>query len=254
MRIRLLGSSVDAPSDRQYATSYIIEDTVAVDAGSLGFHGEPQEQSLIRHLFITHSHADHIATLPIFVENVYEARPDCVTVWGNGHVLKCIREDIFNDRFWPDFVALSTEEAPFLRLERLEPEDPVEVEGLRMTPVLVAHQVRNYGFVVEKDGASVVIVSDTAPTERIWEVANALPDLRGVFLESAFPNRMRELADVSMHLTPELFRGEVAKLERDVPVIAVHIKPRFRRETEAELAALGLANVEIGVSGKEYVF
>ena len=47
------------------------------------------------------------ATLPIFLENAYEAKSDCVTVYGSDAVLESLRRDIFNDRTWPDFVALS---------------------------------------------------------------------------------------------------------------------------------------------------
>ncbi len=254
MRIQLLSSAVDGVFEKQYATSYLIDETVAVDAGSLGFHGEPEDQAKVKNLFITHSHADHIATLPIFVENAYEAKPDCVTVWGNAAVLKCIREDIFNDRFWPDFERLSTPEAPFVKLKELKAERPVEVDGLRITPILVNHQVRNFGFSIESADASVVIVSDTGPTERVWEVVNEIENLKAVFLEAAFPNHMHDLADVSLHLTPAMFAEEVKKIRRDTRLIVVHLKPRYRREIERELAALGLPSLEIGRPNEEYTF
>ncbi|MCZ6598872.1 MAG: 3',5'-cyclic-nucleotide phosphodiesterase [Planctomycetota bacterium] len=254
MRITLVSSAVDGGHDKQNATSFVIDDTVAIDAGSLGFWREPEDQARIKNLFLTHSHADHVATLPIFVENAFEQKPDCVKVWGNAHVLRCIREDIFNDRLWPDFVELSTPEAPYLELRELHAEEPVEVDGLRLTPVLVNHQVRNFGFVIESEDGAVVIVSDTGPTERIWELVNGLEDLRAVFLETAFPNGQRELADVSRHLTPELFAREVKKIERETRLIVVHLKPRYRREIEAELMALGIPGLEIGRPAEEYVF
>ena len=173
-------------------------------------------------------------------------------MWGNAAVHRCIREDIFNDRYWPDFLALSTPEAPFLRLETLERERPIELDGLRITPVLVDHTVRNFGLVFETPESSVVIVSDTSPTERIWEIANGLENLSAVFLEAAFPNAMRELADVSKHLTPELFGHEARKLRRPARIIAVHIKPRYHRQIVEELEGLGLPNLEIGEAGREY--
>ena len=74
MKITLIPSSVSggADADNQYLTSFLVNDTVAVDAGSLGFYGTPREQARIRHVFLTHTHIDHIASLPIFVENAYE--------------------------------------------------------------------------------------------------------------------------------------------------------------------------------------
>lgn len=253
MRVRLLESSTGCGDTLfQNATSYVVNDTLAVDAGCLGFWGSADDQAGIRHLLVTHSHADHLATLPIFLENAYRGTPECVTVWGNAVVLKCIREDILNNRLWPDFEALSPPNAPFLRLRKLEKEVPLELEGVRITPVLVDHTVRNFGFVFDDGQSSFIIVSDTAPTQRIWEIANSLPNLRGVFLEAAFPNQMHELAQVSMHLTPAMFGGEVAKLKPGVRVLAVHMKPGYRQTIIDELHALGHDNVEICVPGQEY--
>ncbi len=63
---------------------------------------------------------------------------------------------------------------------------------------------------------------------------------------------MADLAALSKHLTPAQFGEEVRKLARPVPVIAVHLKSRYRREIIAELNALGLPNVEIGRFGHAY--
>ncbi len=163
--------------------------------------------------------------MPIFVENAYEGKADCVTIHGSETVLESLRGDIFNDRTWPDFVALSGGSAPFLRLEQLEPERPLEVEGLRITPISVNHVVPTLGFLVEDSRSAVLIASDTGPTELLWNYANQADHLDAVFLEAAFPNEMSELASISKHLTPALFGLELQKLRRaSAAVIAVHIK------------------------------
>ena len=97
---------------------------------------------------------------------------------------------MFNDRTWPDFVALSEGDLPLLRLERLEPGVPIELEGLRITPIPVNHVVPTLGFLIEDGHSAVVIASDTGPTELLWQRANAAPHLDAVFLEAAFPNAM----------------------------------------------------------------
>lgn len=254
MRVTLVPSSIatgdEGPS--QYLISYLINETVAIDAGSLGIHGTPQSQAKITHVLISHTHIDHTATLPIFVENAYEAKADCVTIHGSDAVLDGLRRDMFNDRTWPDFVALSRGVAPFLKLERLEPGRPLEVEGLKITPIAVNHVVPTLGFLIEDDRAAVVIASDTGPTETLWRYANAAPNLDAVFLEAAFPNSLSRLAELSMHLTPTLFGAEVCKLSRRVDTIAVHIKARYREMILAELKALGLEGLEIGEFGKVY--
>lgn len=256
MKITLVPSSVSdhGLGQHQFLTSYRINGTLAIDAGSLGFAGTVEEQERIRHVLLTHSHMDHIASLPIFVENAYGGNQECVTIHGSEAVLNCLRRDVFNDRVWPDFLRLSKAEAPFFKLAVLEPEQPIELEGLRITPVPVDHVVPTFGFLVEDEGAAVVIVGDTGPTEAIWRYANRTPHLKAVFLEATFPDGLASLAAASKHLTPILFAREIQKLRQPVRVIAVHIKARFQAQVLRDLEALGMADVEVGTTGKVYTF
>jgi cAMP phosphodiesterase len=259
VKILLIPSSVSEIGHdiHQYLSSYLINDTIAVDAGSLGFFKSAQDQARIKHVLITHTHIDHIASLPSFVENAYEGTPDCVTVYGSEVVLDCLQRDVFNDRVWPDFIGLSRhamKHAPFLKLVTLEPGRPVVIEGLTFTPVPVDHLVPTLGFIVEDETAAVVIASDTGPTEEIWRRANALPHLKGVFLEACFPNAMDWLAKASKHHTPASWGAEVRKLQKPVPSVVVHIKARFREQVIQELNDLGLPTLQIGQFGTAYRF
>lgn len=129
MKVRILGSSPEDTEHRQYLTSFVIKDAVAIDAGGLGLCGTPQEQSSVRHILLTHSHADHTASLPIFIENVYHWSTDSPIVYGSQHALDAVQRHIFNNVMWPDFVDLSTKTAPFLRLQALEAEKSIEIEA-----------------------------------------------------------------------------------------------------------------------------
>jgi len=252
LRIRLLPSAAGAQGP-QFTTSYLIGDRVAIDAGCVGFQASLETQLEVEHVFVTHTHADHIASLPILLENaMFVGRT--LNVWGSRAVLKTLREDVFHGRLWPDLEALSTPDSPFVAFHELEAEEPVEVAGVRLTPIKVHHTVHSFGFLVEQGDAAVLIPSDTGPTERIWELAQEVRDLRAVFLEASFPNEQVELAEISLHLTPRLFAQEVRKLRRDVRWIAVHMKPQFRAQIEAQLAAQQIASLEIGEVGEEYVF
>ena len=254
MKVQLLGSSAHNSGMNQYVSSFLINKTVAIDAGCLGFHGTPQEQQAIRHVFLTHSHSDHTASLPIFVENAWTPSGECPRVYGNLETLDSVQRHIFNDVVWPDFVALSNNMPPFLQLCALQPEVQVEADGLRIIPVPVDHLVPTFGYVIADDNGAVIVAGDTSPTTRLWEVAHQTAGLRAVFLEACFPNSMKRLAEVSCHLTPEMFRHEAAKMPSGIRVVAIHIKVRYREEVIRELNALGLPNLEIGVFGKEYDF
>jgi ribonuclease BN (tRNA processing enzyme) len=241
-------------SPRQYVSSYLINETIAVDAGCLGLLGTPGEQETIRHVFLTHSHFDHTATLPIFVENAWTPTGECPRIYGSSETLDAVQRHIFNDVMWPDFVSLSKKMHPFLRLCPLDTELPVEVDGLHITPVRVNHVVPTFGYVINDDHTAVIVAGDTGPTERLWEVAHQTAGLRAVFLEACFPNSMKRLAETSFHLTPEMFAGEVGKMPHGIKVVATHIKVRYRDDIVRELHALGLPQVEIGDCEKEYDF
>jgi len=254
MKIQLLGTSVRDTTRRQYATSYLINGTVAIDAGCLGLYGTPQEQEAIRHVFLTHSHADHTATLPIFVENTWTPAGNCPRVYGSPETLDGVKKHIFNNVMWPDFVALSKNMPPYLYLCDLQAEMPVEADGLRITPVPVNHVVPTFAYVVSDRESAVIFGGDSGPTQRLWEVAHQTTGLRAVFLEACFPNSQTRLAEVSLHMTPEMFGREVTKMPAGVNVLAVHIKVRYREQVIRELHALQLPNLEIGEYERDYDF
>ena len=237
-----------------FLSSYVIDEVVAIDAGGLGFIDDLAAQRRIEHIFITHSHIDHIASLPVFLDTMFEEGQRCVTVHAGAATLECLRRDVFNDRVWPDFIGMSENGTPFLKLATLEPGRPVQAAGLRVTPVAVDHVVPTLGLLIESPEVMVAIPSDTGPTETFWHEAAASPHLKAVFLEASFPNAMSEVAVVSKHLTPAMFAAEARKLARPVTFIAVHIKPRFFDQVVAELAALDLADLRIGKPGTTYEF
>lgn len=252
MRVTIVPSA--SPGMPQLFTSFVVDDTVAIDAGCLDRVGDLDSMGRIKHVFLTHSHLDHLASLPPFLDAVYDGSGDCVVVHGNAHVLDCLRRDIFNNRLFPDFVQISTFRPPYLQLHELTAGQAVEVGALRITPIEVNHVVPALGYIVEDPFAAVVLPGDTGPTEEIWRIAERLPTLRAVFLECTFPNSMEWLAEIARHLTPQRFASEMQKLPRRVRFITVHVQARHRNTVLAELAALQLPGVEIGEAGETYQF
>ncbi len=253
MKVRILGSSNSA-SNVQYVSSYLVNGTVAIDAGCLGFHGKPEDQEDVRHILLTHCHADHIASLPFFIENVWNPGPDCPSVYSSPETLEALRRFVFNDVVWPDFEALSRDLPPFIRMQVLVPEVCVNIDGLTVLPVWVNHTVPTFAYIVQDSSGTVIFAGDSGPTERLWQVARESKCLRAVFLEASFPNRMWKIAEEARHLTPEMFRREVAKAPEHVRIIAVHLKAAYRDEITRELEELQLPSLEIGESGREYCF
>jgi len=254
MKIKLLGSSVEDTARRQYVSSYLINGTVAIDSGCLGFYRTPREQEAIRHVFLTHSHIDHTGSLPIFAENAWTPAENCPHIYGSPETLNAIQDHIFNNVMWPDFIALSKTTPPFLKFFPLTEERSVEADGLQVMPVRVNHVVPTCGYVVNDGNTAVIFGADSGPTERLWEIAHQTPGLRAVFLEACFPNYLRSLAEVSLHMTPEMFGCEVVKIPAGVKIVAVHIKVRYREEVIKELRRLQLPDLAIAECETEYEF
>jgi ribonuclease BN (tRNA processing enzyme) len=250
MKAMLLPSAL-AAAPYQYLTTFLVNGTVAIDAGSLGLYGSPEDQSRVRHAFLTHAHMDHVASLPIFLENVSDDSADCPTVYAPPEVLEVVRSDLLNDRVFPDFERLSMAGPPLVKLETLTPGRPVQVAGLSVTAVAVDHVVPTFGYVVSDAKSAFVFVTDTGPTDAIWELARRTPNLRAVFLEVTFPDDQAWLAGVAKHLTPKLFAGEIRKLPPGVAVYAIHLKARCLDRVRAEVAALKLSQVTILDPGRE---
>ena len=261
VRITLVASSLAEPEKDHLLTTFRIGDAIAVDSGSLGYAASPAEQRQIRHLLLSHSHADHLASLPMFIENSFfagGAGDGPPRVYGHQSVLECLGRDVFNDRIWPDYFRLAAVEGDFMQLRELVAEKPIELEGLRITPVLVNHPVSTFGFVIEGPTGAAVIATDTGPTERLWAVAAKCENLRWVFLDAAFPEARRDLAEISGHMTSKLFAAETAKLKSEglrgagPRFVAVHVKAAYRADVERELTALARSDIEIGVPGRAY--
>ena len=239
-------------------TSLLIDDRLALDAGALAESLSVERQVGVRSVLLTHAHLDHVASLPFFVENVYDQAQRPVAVYASAETIETLRRHLFNDEVWPDFTRLPDQREPAMQFHELEAGVAVTVEGVRVTPIPVSHTVPTFGFLLEREGAAVVWSSDTGPTDRLWEVANATPKLDAVFLEISFENSMQEVADLSGHLTPATMAGELGKLERSsensVPVYLHHMKPPCLDAIRYEVRRLGRPEIRFVEQGRRYTF
>jgi len=254
VRIRLLPSSAGRQSQLQCLTSFVIDERVAVDAGSIGFAFSPGEIGTVRHIIVTHSHSDHIASLPIYIAEAFPALDSPIIIYGSSEVISALRQYVFNDQVWPNFekIQLSTGTGPTLEFRQLEPRQTISIAGIDVTPIPVNHIVTTFGLLVTNAAITVAFTSDTYSTDELWKTASEDLHLKAVFAEVSFPNEMRQLAEASKHLTPELLAVELGKLNREVDVYAVHIKPAYREDVIRQIAALGRPRVSIGEIDRVY--
>ncbi|HSB12165.1 MAG TPA: 3',5'-cyclic-nucleotide phosphodiesterase [Blastocatellia bacterium] len=254
MKVRLLPSSAGRKSQLQSLTSFIVDDRLAIDGGSLGFALTPKEIGSLRHVIVTHAHSDHIASLPIYIAEAFPTLEAPILIYATSEVVSALRQFIFNDHVWPNFenIQLNNGSGPGLEFRELKPRETVNIDGINVTPIPVNHIVPTVGILVQNEVTAVLFTSDTYTTDEIWKVAAAAGPLKAIFVDISYPNERRELAEASKHLTPELLPAELKKLGRDVEVYAVHIKPTQRDMVIRELMDLGDPRVSIGEVDRVY--
>ncbi|MBL8149512.1 MAG: hypothetical protein JNN15_06255, partial [Blastocatellia bacterium] len=79
---------------------------------------------------------------------------------------------------------------------------------------------------------------DTGDTDEIWAIARELPNLKALFIECSYPNRLSRQADLYGHLCPESVLRQAQKVGRDVDVYVYHIKAAHVEEVLSEISAL----------------
>src|SRR5262249_49363965 len=149
-----------------------------------------------------------------------------------------LRQYLFNPRVWITLDMMRNDGADLVSFQPIKSGESFFAEGLKVTPVQVTHTVLTHGLIVEDDGSALLFTSDTGATERIWQVANEHDNLRAIFIDLSFPNRMTELARVSQHHSPVTLLEEMSKMNLDTPIYAVHIKAAYRDQVVEEIESL----------------
>lgn len=203
----------------------LIDEDILIDAGTGVGDLSLSEMSLIDHVFVTHSHLDHIATIPFMVDTVGGMRSRPLTVHAIPEVLEVLRKHIFNWIVWPDFTKVPTEEKPFMRYEEIQVGETIRFGKRALTVLPAVHTVPAVGYQMESGNGSLIFTGDTTTNDALWEIANKIDNLKYLIIETAFCNKDIALAKLSKHLCPSMLAEELAKLERVPEVYVTHLKP-----------------------------
>jgi ribonuclease BN (tRNA processing enzyme) len=229
----------------------LLDDTLLLDSGTVGSKLPLEAQTRIRHILLSHLHFDHVKGLPTLADNLSEQGRPPVVVAGLPEVVQGLRDHLFNNEVYPDFFKIPAEDRPVLTSEPLKPGCPYHAGKFICTPIGVNHTVPTVGYLVEDSASAILYSGDTFTTDELWEVAKRHPLLKAVFLECSYPDGLEHLAVVSKHLTPRLFRKELAKFSRpDVNIYAYHLKPIYRDQICKELLELNIPNLAVLEEGQ----
>jgi cAMP phosphodiesterase len=224
MKLRILGCSGGIGGCLR-TTSMLIDHDILLDAGTGVGELSIAELTAIDHVFVTHSHMDHIASIPFIADTVGGMRASPLTVHATEATLDIIRTHVFNWKIWPDFTQIPSRENPYLRLQPVRVGQAVRLGARSITPVPANHVVPAVGYHLDSGRASLVFTGDTTTNDALWAVVNRIENLRYIIIETAFCNRERDLAIASKHLCPSLLAEELAKLERRAEIYITHLKP-----------------------------
>jgi ribonuclease BN (tRNA processing enzyme) len=238
MRLRVLGCSGSIGGQQNRTTSFLVDQDILIDAGTGVGDLSLAELTLIDHIFVTHSHLDHVNSIAFFLDSVGALRPKPVTVYATGPTIAILKKNLFNWDIWPDFTVIPTPEQPFLRYQEVEVGKMVALNGRKITVLPAVHTVPAVGYQLDSGKGSLVFTGDTGPNDALWTVVNRIENLRYLIIETAFSDKDRELAKLALHLCPAMLADELAKLKRPAEIYITHLKPSEIELTMQEIEEL----------------
>ena len=237
----------------QRLTCFVIDDCVAVDAGSIAIALNGEQRNTVRDIIVTHPHMDHVASLPIFIDDLYPSLKEPMRIYATEEVISLLERDVFNWNVYPRFSDLKNDYGPVMEYIPIPIGAPFRVAHLNVVAVPVNHIVPTVGLIVSNGQTSVAFSSDTAETDDFWKIVNEMKGLDALLIEASFPNRMAKLAQVSRHFTPAALGQELKKLNHNgMDIMAVHLKPSYREEIVEQLDALNIPKLKVMEPGKVY--
>src|SRR5690606_30955364 len=190
MRIRVLGCSGGIGGSLR-TTALLVDDDILVDAGT-GVGDLPLESlARIDHIFVSHSHLDHVTSIPFLVDTVCWMRAAPIVVYGIKDTLDILRAHLFNWKVWPDFTQIPDGDNPFMVYREIAEGQTVEIGGRRITAVPANHTVPAVGYLLDSGRASLAYSGDTTANDAFWTVVNEAANLRYLIIETAFSNKER---------------------------------------------------------------
>lgn len=256
MKLQLLPSTFDehgVAAPRQHLSCFIIDDCIAIDAGSLAMATTAEQKNKIRDIILTHAHLDHIAGLPLFIDDLFAFLTEPVCVYASREVVEILERDVFNWSVYPRFSELKNDNGSVLQYFPFEPGVEFNIRHLRVKGIEVNHKVPSVGFIVTNGEITFAISGDTTRPEKFWQAVNEEENLDALLIECAFPDEMGELACASHHLTPQVLQSEIGKLKhKNCPIWVINLKPMYRERIIEQLEKLKIENLNILEVGKVY--
>lgn len=224
MQIKVLGCSGGIGGNMR-TTSLLLDDDVLVDAGT-GV-GDLSLEALLKidHIFVTHSHLDHVLSIPLLLDTAMGLRAQPITLHATIEVINILKQHLFNWQIWPDFNKIPSSAFPFLVYSELKIGEAVSVKNKTITALPANHVVPAVGYHIDSGEHSLVFTGDTAGGVEFWQAVNAINNLKYLVIETAFSNAEAQLAKLSKHLCPDSLARELVHMKSKPITLITHLKP-----------------------------
>lgn len=233
MELRVLGCSGGIGGKRR-TTALLLNGEVLIDAGSGVMDLGLDEMARIRHIFLTHSHLDHLLAIPLLLDSIFERIKAPVTIHAQPHTIKALREHIFNWIIWPDFSELPNKQHPVVSFKPMRPGECRELGALSLEMIPVNHIVPAVAYAIHYPGGILAFSGDTTSNDSLWQGLNALPRLDHLIVEVAFPSKDLSMCEMARHYCPQLLAEDLLKLQHQPQIYLSHAKPGAEETIFAE--------------------
>lgn len=229
--IKILGAS-GSKAKNHNTTSFQIFKDIIIDAGNV-LNALENETKDINHIFLTHSHADHIADLPFIIETFFEERSSPLTIYALEETIDVLQKHSFNNKIWPDFtkIKLLKNDNFSLILKPIKINETINIHNYFIKAIHAEHIAGSCGYIVTKKNQSFIISGDTYINPILWEEINNNKTIKSLIIECSFPDKLENLATLTKHLTPSLIAKQLQNLKRkDISIFFYHLKPTYKKE------------------------
>jgi len=238
MKVEVLGA-YNLESSQSRLVSLLIDEMLAVDAGSLTSALSFSQQRKIKAILISHHHFDHIRDLNTF--GLAWSYSFTTPIYCPTPVMEALASTFLNGKNYPDFLHWPPQK-PAFQLCPLEPYKPHEIFGYKVLPLPVSHTAYTVGFeITSPQGRKLFYTSDTGPgLSPLWEYTS--PHL--IIAEVTAPNRFEDFIRPSGHLTPSLLLQELQNFKQLKgylpPIVLIHLNPQLKEEINNEIKEVAL--------------
>jgi len=233
-RLTVLGCSGGIAQNLR-TTSLLLDDDILIDAGTGVADLSLNALAKIDNIFLTHSHLDHIVSLPFLLDSVGAGRTYPVTVYALTETIEILKSHIFNNSIWPDFSRIPSPQQPFVAFRAISVGEHIDLKSRRITALPANHTVPAVGYTITCNESTIAFSGDSGPCERFWLALNDAPNLTHLILETSFTNEDQYLADLSRHYCPATLADAIMALRQRPEIWISHLKPGQAQQIMAQL-------------------